>query len=125
MHEVNQWEQYEGRYCFKTKRRKFTLRLATRISVSGKSKPYKMTCELLKMPCTTRDWKRKKWQLWCCFSAGGSGALYKINCIVEKASNVDILKQDLKTLKARSQMDVPRCSVITSLPFLRRHSEMD
>lgn len=62
MHEVNQWEQFEGRYCFKTKRRKFTLRLATRISVSGKRKPYKMTCELLKMPCTTKDWKRKKWQ---------------------------------------------------------------
>lgn len=49
--------------------------------------------------------------LWGCFSAGGSGALYKINCIMEKASDVDILKQGLKTsarmLKAWAQMDVP------------------
>lgn len=48
--------------------------------------------------------------LWGCFLAGGSGALYKINCIMEKASDVDILKQDLKTsartLKAWAQMDV-------------------
>lgn len=62
--------------------------------------------------------------LWGCFSAGGSGALYKINCIMEKASNVDILKQDLKTsawmLKAWAQMfpvnnDKPRCHSYTDV----------
>lgn len=50
----------------------------------------------------TKDWKHHRAVL-----LGGSGALYKINCIVEKASNVDILKGDLKTLKAWSQMDAP------------------
>lgn len=62
MHEVSQWERYEGRYFFKTKKRKFTVQLATRISVSGKRKPYKRIGEVLKMLHTTVDWTQKKWQ---------------------------------------------------------------
>ena len=32
-----------------------------------------------------------------CFAAGGTGALHKIDGIMRKESNVDILKQHLKT----------------------------
>lgn len=69
--------------------------------------------ELFKLEYTTQIVKHRSGRiiLWGCFSARGSGALYKINCIMEKASDVDILKQDLKTsarmLKAWAQMDVP------------------
>ena len=35
--------------------------------------------------------------LWGCFAAGGTGALHKINGIMRKENDVDILKQHLKT----------------------------
>lgn len=111
MLEVNQWEQYAGRYCFKNREEKMHFSWLEGSQFLGKRNLYERIFELLKMLYITTDWKHKKWQhhhaVRRCFSAGGSGALYKINCIVEKASNVDILKQDLKTLKAWSQMDVP------------------
>jgi hypothetical protein len=35
--------------------------------------------------------------LWGCFAAGGTGALQKIDGIMRKGNDVDILKQHLKT----------------------------
>ena len=35
--------------------------------------------------------------LWGCFAAGGTGALHKIDGIMRKENDVDILKQHLKT----------------------------
>ena len=35
--------------------------------------------------------------LWGCFTAGGTGALHKIDCIMRQENYVDILKQHLKT----------------------------
>ena len=35
--------------------------------------------------------------LWGCFAAGGTGALHKINGIMRKENDVDILKQHIKT----------------------------
>ncbi|CDQ83537.1 unnamed protein product [Oncorhynchus mykiss] len=37
------------------------------------------------------------WQLWGCFAAGGTGALHKIDGIMRRQYDVDILKQHLKT----------------------------
>ena len=48
--------------------------------------------------------------LWGCFAAGGTGALHKIDDIMVKENDVDILKQHLKTsvkVKAWSQMGLP------------------
>ena len=41
--------------------------------------------------------------LWGCFSAGGTGALHKIDGIIMK-ENVDILKQNLKTSVRKLQL---------------------
>ena len=38
-----------------------------------------------------------RFMLWVCFSAGGTGALHKIDCIMRHENDVDILKQHLKT----------------------------
>ena len=35
--------------------------------------------------------------LWGCFAAGGTGALHKIDGVMRKGNDVDILKQHLKT----------------------------
>jgi hypothetical protein len=48
--------------------------------------------------------------LWGCFSAGGTGALHKIDSIMREGNYVDLLKQHLKTsvkVKAWSQMSLP------------------
>ena len=48
--------------------------------------------------------------LWWCFAAGGTGALHKIDGIMRRENDVDILKQHLKTsvmLMLGSQMGLP------------------
>ena len=42
--------------------------------------------------------------LWGCFAAGGTGALYKIDGIMRKENDVDILKQHLKTSVRRLKL---------------------
>jgi hypothetical protein len=46
--------------------------------------------------------------LWRCLVAGGTGALHKIDGIIRKKNDVDVLKQNLKTsVVAWLQMGFP------------------
>jgi hypothetical protein len=54
--------------------------------------------------------------LWGCFSAGGTGALQKIDDIIRQEHYVDILKQYHKTsVKAWSQMGLPNGQMTPSV----------